>query len=155
MAAGNLKSDQETNRTAVPVVMGGSNEKGRVHRVYFNHTVAVGADVDAGTKVDLCTVPKGARFIGGFWYNDGTWANGAVTIEIGIKAGTPNADPDKFAKTIACAAENFTQIPNTAAIAATAIGYVFLQDEVIQLVTAAAALAAGGIAKGWIDYVLE
>jgi hypothetical protein len=150
MGVGALKSDQETNRTAVPVVMNDYNTKGVVHRAYFSGTVA-GADVAIGTTIALVRLPNGARVLGGVWINSADFGVAATTISIGDSGAA-----GRFATALAVAAANARLVfPEDGTVALTGDGYVLTADTTILVTTAGGVIVAAGTYKGWIDYVQE
>lgn len=84
-----FKSTQETKRTSTPPKMLATNEHGgRVRISYFDYTVPT-ATVAVNDTIDLVTLPKGARILGGHaaWEAMSTGAGAAgVTIGDGTTA---------------------------------------------------------------------
>ena len=147
MAAGTLYSAQRTNEIAVPAVPNKPDTCGVVVRKYFSGTVA-GTDVAVGTTISLCKIPKGARIMGGKWYNDGTFAGAGVTIDIG-----DGTTADRFADGIDVSGENFTEIPNAAGEGGTGYGHLCTAETEIIATTIGDVIVADGVYKGHIDYI--
>jgi len=129
--------------------MGNSNEKGRVHRVFFSGTIT-GTDVADGTLINLCRLPSGARVLGGFWWNSANFGVAGTRVQIGI-AGTAALFSGDMAGTAAAAS---SAIPYAAPAAGT--GFVVLAADTTVIAKAnGGVVVANGTYKGWLDYVLE
>lgn len=148
MAAGTLYSEQRTNEDAVPMVPNKPDTCGVIVRKYFNYTVA-GTSLDAGTTIGLVKAPKGSRFVGGKLYNDGTFAGAGVTANVGDAD-----DADRFAASIDCSGEAWTELPNSAARAGVGFGYLFTEETEILLTTVGDVIVATGVIKGYIDLMM-
>lgn len=150
MAAGNLKSTQETNRTAVPVVMGGPNEKGKLRAAYFSGTIT-GTDLDIGTVIALVRLPAGARVFGGYWYNSADLGVALTTLNIG---DATVADRFVAVRAIADAVDGFS-FPLDAVTGGTGGGVALSADTTILASNAGGVFVAAGTYKGFILYVLD
>lgn len=146
MAAGTLKSAQETNRTAVVPVMREPNEAGKVTRLYFNHTVVAG-DLDAGTTIDLVYIPANCRIYGGVFACDAGYADANATLAIG-----DGTTADRFLAAGAISGVGEYAFGNTLALG---FGDKITTGFVLKGTTAVAALLAAGIARGYVDIVIE
>lgn len=146
MAAGTLKSTQETNRTAAVPVMAEPNEKGTITRLYFNHTVVAG-NLDAGTTIDLVRIPANCRIYGGIFACDAGYADVNATLAIG-----DGTTANRFLAAGAIAGVGEYAFGNTIALG---LGNKITAAFTLKGTTAAAALLAGGIARGYVDIVID
>jgi hypothetical protein len=105
------KSVQQTNIDASPRVMLKPNEMGgRVRVAYWEYVVPTG-NIAVNDTIDLVTLPKGARILGGKSFNEAmTTAGGTAGYSIGIVGTVAKygltidvdaAGSDDFANTIA------------------------------------------------------
>jgi len=145
----NQLSDQRINEDAVPMVPNKPDTCGTVIRKYFSGTVDAAKDLAANSLIELVKAPKGSRFMGGKWYNDGTFAGAGVTIDIG-DAGSV----DRFADGIDVSGENFTEIPNAAGEGGTGYGYLFTEETTILAKVLGDVIVATGTYKGHIDLLM-
>lgn len=140
------KSDQYANATAVPGVPNKGDTDGLLHRQYFSGTVDTADGLAVGTLIYLCTLPKGARLMGGVWGNDATFSGAGVTIDIGY-AG----DTDALGNDVDVASLNHTAINNTVALN---FGTVLTADKVIYATTIGDVIVDTGTYYGYFDYIL-
>jgi hypothetical protein len=145
MATGTHNATQITNANAKPPVANAANTAGRLVRQYFSGTLAVASTGDAGSIVNLLTVPAGVRCYGGKITVDDTFIGSSGTIGIGITGATT-----KFASALDIAAAGEDAFGNTVALGQ---GYVTTAETTIFATTAAAALGNGGTFEGYFDYV--
>ena len=138
-------SDQKANEAAVPAVFNVPNTNGVVKCKYFSGTVATADGLAVGVLIDLCTLPKGARVIGGLWGNDAVFSGAGVTLDIGY----PD-NPDAFADGLDCASLNDTLIANTAALNR---GVVLTQDELISATVIGDVIVNDGTYYGYFLYI--
>ncbi len=147
MAAGTLKSVQETNRTATPPVMQSPQDGyGKVRRLFFNY-VNAGGDYDAGSTIDLCRIPAGCRIMGGVINVDAGFADANATADIGD--GTTAA---KYLNDGDIAAAGAVSFGHTLALN---YGEAITAAFTLKLTTATAVLLAAGIIKGHVDILVE
>jgi hypothetical protein len=146
MAAGTLKSAQETNRTAAIPVMKEPNEMGTVTRLYFNHTVVAG-DLDAGTTINLVYIPANCRIYGGIFACDAGYADTNATLAIG-----DGITAARFLAAGAIAGVGEYAFGNTIALG---FGDKITTGFILKATTATAALLALGVSRGYVDIVID
>lgn len=142
------KSTQETKRTATPPKMLGTDELGgRVRVAFFAFTVPT-ATVAADETVDLFTLPKGARLLGGQIAAEAMSTGGAAaSIQIGV-SGTPA----KYLGTTSIDAAAISDFANTVALS---YGELLSAETTIIATCKTEAWAATKILKGHVLYVLD
>ena len=138
-------SDRKANEAAVPAVPNPANTEGIVKCAWFEGTVKTADLLAVGTLINLVTLPKGARIIGGLWGNDATFSGSGVTLDIGF----PD-DPDKFGDGVDCASLNDTLIANTKLLGR---GYVLTQDELISATVIGDVIVDAGTYYGYFLYI--
>ncbi|OGQ00030.1 MAG: hypothetical protein A2Z40_03180 [Deltaproteobacteria bacterium RBG_19FT_COMBO_60_16] len=138
-------SDRKANEAAVPAVPNPANTAGIVKCEWFEGTVKTADLLAVGTLINLVTLPKGARIIGGLWGNDATFSGSGVTLDIGF----PD-DPDKFGDGVDCASLNDTLIANTKLLGR---GYVLTQDELISATVIGDVIVDAGTYYGYFLYI--
>lgn len=138
-------SDRKANEAAVPSVPNPANVEGIVKCAWFEGTVKTADLLAVGTLINLVTLPKGARVIGGLWGNDAVFSGAGVTLDIGF----PD-DPDKFGDGVDCASLNDTLIANTLLLGR---GYVLTQDELISATVIGDVIVNAGTYYGYFLYI--
>jgi len=139
------KSVQETKRTNVPPKMLAPDElKGRIRVAYFDYTVPAGG-IALNDTVDLCTLPLGARLLGGRYANSAMGGTGALQIGVAGTAGKYLA-----ATSIAAAGNG-----SFAADVATNVGDVMTAETTLVATVSTAGWQAGGVLRGHATYVLD
>jgi hypothetical protein len=134
-------SDRKANERAVPAVLNARSLSGRAWYEWFEGTIVTAGGLAVGTLIDLVTLPKGARVLGGLWGNDATFSGAGVTLNIGFSGAAA-----KFASALDCSGLNNTAIANTLALG---LGYVLTQDELIYVTTAVDVIVDTGTYWGY------
>lgn len=119
----------------------GLTEVGAKKRIaFFDYTTAGDA---AGTVIELCKLPKGAKILGG------SVARSALGASVTVKFGTSASDAAFLAAT------DFSALGVTAIAATVALGYLSetTAETLVIATTAGASLTTGGYIKGFIEYV--
>jgi len=142
----NYKSDQITNSDAKPPVMNKNNTSGgRVRRMCFTYTVLTGG-VAIGDTIQLCRVPSAARHFGGRVEHD---AVGAATATLSMGDGTTATKYS--AATLVDTAGGF-DFGKTVALDFMAE---LAGDVVFTATVGTAALTAGKVIKGYVEYMAD
>lgn len=140
-----FKSTQETKRTATPPKMLSTDEmKGRIRVAYFDFTTPADG-VAIGDTVDLVTLPKGARILGGRSAYEAMGAG--ATMQIGV-----SGDADKYFAAASVAAAGNAAI---AADVATNTGDVLADETTVFATAGGANWAAGKRLCGHLAWVLD
>jgi hypothetical protein len=119
--------------------------EGIVKCAWFGGTIVTALGLAIGTLINLVTLPKGARILGGLWGNDDTFSGAGVTLDIGY----PD-NPDAFGDGVDCSALNDTLIANTAALGR---GLVLTADQLISATTIGDVIVNAGTYYGYFLYI--
>ena len=138
-------SDRKANEAAVPSVPNPPSVQGIVKCAWFEGTIKTADLLAVGTLINLVTLPKGARILGGLWGNDAVFSGAGVTLDIGF----PD-DPDKFGDGVDCASLNDTLIANTLLLGR---GYILTQDELISATVIGDVIVNDGTYYGYFLYI--
>ncbi len=137
----------------------GRDTEGRVHRQYFNVTLASQA---SGSTFGLAILPAGARIFGVTWIQSATFG-ATATLAIGLTSldgtGTIDgtiADSDNAAKGFfrAAATQTTTTILTFGQTVALGWGYVTTKELALTFTVGAADLPSSGTVVGYVDYIL-
>lgn len=141
-----FNSDQMTKLLGVPRQFVKSNEfGGRVRRAFFSCTLP-GSGLATGDSITLCTLPSGARLLGGQFMWSATQGATATTA-IGV-AGTTGA---YFAAAVTASTAIFPII-NTQALL---FGSETTAVTTVLATNAAAAWTASSVLSGYIEYMVD
>ena len=140
------KSSQQTNLDAMPRVNLKPNELGGRKRIAFwEFTTDAVVAVEVDQTIDLVTLPKGARILGGFAVSEAM--GGASTVDIGV-SGTPA----KYASVLDIAAAGADPFANTIALN---YGSVLTAETVVFATIKGAVWAANKKFNGHINYAVD
>lgn len=148
MAAVNVKSDQVTNQDAVPVSPIKPNELiGRIRIGYFSYSSPAASPPEAGSTIQLCKLPAGARIIRGHFAHDGI-GGASGTVDIGYTGAAT-----RYANGVAVAAT--AGVFDFADTIAENVGDELTEAKILLLTTAVATMTASKNLRGWVMYVLD
>lgn len=140
------KSDQMTKRAAGQLLK--TNEATGTRRVAFFKFTVPTATAAIGDTIDLVTLPKGARILGGTYANEAMTSGGAAAT-IALGDGTT---ADKFLGATSVDAAGKGTFADTVALG---FGTELAVDTTIVATVSVEALAAGKILMGAVEYVVD
>lgn len=139
-----------------------SEQHGRIRIAYFTRAVAAEAQ---NAVVGLCKIPKGARFLIGYFMKSAT-AGATVNWDFGLVGADNNGFiDDTSGATVADSAATawFGNIANTTAesvanfgtVPSAKKGYTLTKDCLLVLTVKGAAVTAAATLTGYVEYVLD
>jgi hypothetical protein len=136
-----------------------SNEQnGRVRCAYFDYTVPAGG-IAAAKTIDLVKLPKGARYLNGFLYNDGATANAVLDVGVRAADGSDNIDGAGTGDDGDFLAAGITASATTGAFfsasAPAQVGYEFQKQLWVVAQTRTAGIGAGKVIRGYVEFVTD